>query len=746
MEQVNVGACTSTTKSSCNRENIKSAEDLIDFLLQIENSQLAKLAYDDKLFIVRILKRPQPLMTNLLINAKHNRSFNVEWYKKCDWLTGSQLRNKLFCWNCVLFSTDTENTVWSKSGYNDLKNLPRSIERHGRSKPHLAASIKLKLYGKHNVINAVNQGHKQTIIDFNNKVKENRDIMKRLIDTVIFLCCQDLAFRGHREDADSDNRGNFQELVTFLSKYDTKLQEFLNEATVFAGTSKSIQNDLIESVSSVVVKKIETELLSVPFFSWQIDETTDITCCSQLSVIFRYVFNGEVVERFAGFYDVSSGRTANDLFNFVIDKFSKFDLKNKLVAQTYDGASVMAGHLNGLQAKIKTVAPNAIFTHCYAHTLNLILSKACMGSIRDCRIFFSNLSGFSAFFSKSTKRTDVLNLVGSAHIPSNAASRWNFTSRSVFTVFSNKNKLIEVFDHILSHDDFKHDQQTLRESIGLKNFLTDPHFIFLLHTFNFIFNHTDVVFSILQNKSTDIAYAKKRLISLVNTLQDFRSNEIHFNDLYNKFFEDEESLPKKRKTTLNVPDLKQNYKQLFVEIIDTIINQLNIRFSDLNKLEFFDLIKTENFQSYTKDFPETLFESLLKLYSVFDRIALKNELITIYSDTELFPGSQTPTEMISFIYNNDLLSCLPEFYKLLTIIVTIPVTSASVERSFSALKRIKIFTRNSIGQSRLKNISIISIEKHLVKQLSSQNTFYDEVIDMFAEQKNRRIPLIYKNI
>jgi hypothetical protein len=94
-------------------------------------------------------------------------------------------------------------------------------------------------------------------------------------------------------------------------------------------------------------------------------------------VIFRYVLNSQVVERFVGFYDVSSGRTSEDLFKLLTDNFAKFNLKEKLVAQTYDRAAVMAGELNGLQRKIKDVAPQATFTHCYAHVLNLVLSKSC---------------------------------------------------------------------------------------------------------------------------------------------------------------------------------------------------------------------------------------------------------------------------------------------------------------------------------------------------------------------------------
>lgn len=316
-----------------------------------------------------------------------------------------------------------------------------------------------------------------------------------------------------------------------------------------------------------------------------------------------------------------------------------------------------------------------------------------------------------------------MNTIGSNHIPSNSQTRWNFTSRIVFTVFSNRDKLIEVFDYIINHDDFEQDQQTIREAMGLKSFLTDPHFIFLLHSFKFIFEHTDVVFSILQNKSTDISYAKKRLMSLTTALQNFRNNEIYFNEIYNKLFVDFDAdgpVPKKRKTTLNIQDLRLNYKQIFVEILDIIITQLQIRFSNLHKLEFFDLVKKDNFSSYSEEFPQGQFESLLKMYPVFDPTALKNEVITIYSDETLLEAYNTTAEMITFIYENDLISSLPEIYKLLTIIATIPITSCSVERSFSTLKRVKTFARNTISQDRLTNVSLISIEKHFIKNLMLQ--------------------------
>ena len=66
----------------------------------------------------------------------------------------------------------------------------------------------------------------------------------------------------------------------------------------------------------------------------------------------------------------------------------------------------MSSKLNGVQAKIKEDVPETMFLHCYAHKLNLVLLhlEKCMP---ECKTFFKT-QGLSAFFSKSTKRTYLL--------------------------------------------------------------------------------------------------------------------------------------------------------------------------------------------------------------------------------------------------------------------------------------------------------------------------------------------------
>jgi len=109
-----------------------------------------------------------------------------------------------------------------------------------------------------------------------------------------------------------------------------------------------------------------------------------------------------LVERFFGFYYVSEDHTSEGLFNLITSLFLELSIEKKLVGQCYDGASVMAWHLNGLQARIKEIAPNALFTHCFAHKLNLVLQHGC-NSNKICSIFFVNITGISAFFHNSTK-------------------------------------------------------------------------------------------------------------------------------------------------------------------------------------------------------------------------------------------------------------------------------------------------------------------------------------------------------
>nr|CAH7762118.1 unnamed protein product [Callosobruchus chinensis] len=124
------------------------------------------------------------------------------------------------------------------------------------------------------------------------------------------------------------------------------------------------------------------------------------------------------------------------------------------------------------------------------------------------------------------------------------------------------------------------------------------------------------------------------------------------------------------------PLIQNDIKNYIInKIFDTIIVPLETRFADLSVLQFFDLINFDNFSTFSKEFPNSALDILIEQYPIFDHISLKNELSL---DKDLLGEAKCAIDMLLFIFNNNLKSCLPELYKLLSLVLSIPVTSASV--------------------------------------------------------------------
>eukprot|EP00732_Lithocolla_globosa_P001243 Lithocolla_globosa_v1_NODE_583_length_3681_cov_15.345284.p3 type:complete len:164 gc:universal NODE_583_length_3681_cov_15.345284:739-248(-) len=78
----------------------------------------------------------------------------------------------------------------------------------------------------------------------------------------------------------------------------------------------------------------------------------------------------------------------------------------------------------------------------------------------------------------------------------------------------------------------------------------------------------------------------------------------------------------------------------------------------------------------------------------------------------------------------------PVVLYLLKVALTLPVTTAKNERSFSVMKLVKSFLRNSMSDDRLSHLGVLSINKERAKKLD-----LDKVVERFARKKARRIPL-----
>ena len=48
------------------------------------------------------------------IKSKHKgRNFSSDWYKKCGWLAGCELTEKVYCFPCLLFGAAKKQEAWT---------------------------------------------------------------------------------------------------------------------------------------------------------------------------------------------------------------------------------------------------------------------------------------------------------------------------------------------------------------------------------------------------------------------------------------------------------------------------------------------------------------------------------------------------------------------------------------------------------------------------------------------------------
>ena len=111
---------------SCNREAKRStlvvmaqlrAQEFVsnrDFVSEfIKKSFMARGVAEQRLIIQQ--NRPQPKLDI----RSHGRTFRQQWYEKKDWLCGSEVRQGLFCWPCLLFKPGVSST-WTLVGYKNM--------------------------------------------------------------------------------------------------------------------------------------------------------------------------------------------------------------------------------------------------------------------------------------------------------------------------------------------------------------------------------------------------------------------------------------------------------------------------------------------------------------------------------------------------------------------------------------------------------------------------------------------------
>ena len=224
--------------------------------------------------------------------------------------------------------------------------------------------------------NICQQLHSQTA----EQVRRNRTILKCITEVLVMMGKQNIAIRGHQEE-DS----NFMAMLSVLAKENSVLRNHLENAPrISKYRSPDIQKEIIFFSAKQILDGIIDNCKKSVIYALIADESTDVTNKEQISICIRFVSRKEdgkvkhfIREEFLTFVHADKGTNAEELTTKFLETIQSVGLSvNDMRAQGYDGASVMSGHVSGVQTRIRQVNPNAVYVHCRPHVLNLCIVHA----------------------------------------------------------------------------------------------------------------------------------------------------------------------------------------------------------------------------------------------------------------------------------------------------------------------------------------------------------------------------------
>ncbi|KAK9736775.1 protein of unknown function (DUF4371) [Popillia japonica] len=479
---------------------------------------------------------------------------------------------------------------------------------------------------------------------------------------------------------------------------------------VFKGSSKTIQNELLDAMLMVYQEQVSSEIKAADFISVIADEMTDVSNQFQLVIVnkfqvrlkqptsYRYIVNGRPVERFWKFLIPNRGDDANSLSASILNEINSLvGDPQKVIAQSYDGAAVMSGAIHGVQRHLRDHYPRANFVHCYAHETNLIISHATSTSL-NCRIFFANLNGLCQFFSASPQQRLEEFLPRSSKI-----------NTTVNAIYEHRLGIIEALERIEEEASL---QTTIREAGANLRILGEENFIYWLSFFHKIMPHVEKFF--------------RRILSTDDQLVIKEEN-------------DSDHQPSKRR---RLTDGGQRWRET-IEVCDIILREIKTRFRYTGHLILANLISFKQFSSFQKKFPEDCLKEAVKFYPCLNESRLRTQLSVLYSREEFRQNKEVSAVGLLGLLLDGLSDTFNEVVKLLKIIITIPMTTPEADRQFSLLKRIKTFLANTRKEDRLNALTMLSCEKEFINDFPN---FNEKVIELFCKSQTRQMDFVYRQM
>ena len=575
------------------------------------------------------------------------------------------------------------------------------------------------------------------------EILERRQYLQRIAAITTFLGKQGIPFRGHDEHESSQNQGNFLECLNLLKEFDPFLQNY----TVKSNTtyiSPSSQNEMICSVSQEIKGHIVKELKQAKMYSVMADEARDRRT-EQLAVCVRFVTQeGRVKESFLGLHKLQE-LDAKSITDTIENVLKTNTLDNLLcVAQAYDGASVMSGVVGGVQARFRERHPEAIYVHCYAHELNLVLCYTCK-AVPAASKFFELLENIYTCFNNSVvnhnKFIEIQQQLGIeiSEFVQLSPTRWACQVRSVRSVLKNLTAILKCLSMI-----------STPMAIGIQTGLRKPTTLYMLLMFSQLLGITEGLHRYLQGESVDLGKAVQYKTAVLQSLKELRTNACA-EDIFKKTLalcEDNDIQPpvaprQKQKrfddflvesvcSQASVMTSPDNFRHhIFYPCLDRMVQELSCRFSSVGE-EIMMGIQACNPTSDT-----FLSEKSLTGIAHHYKLELKPEEVLVAKsflrrrmEAQVIPDTASVYQLL----DSDMFPTLRAIFQ---VALTIPVSSCSCERSFSALRRLHTWLRSTMEQDRLNDLAVIMIERKNLATITK-----DDIINRFAKLKPRRYGLL----
>lgn len=132
-------------------------------------------------------------------------------------------------------------------------------------------------------------------------------------------------------------------------------------------SNNTMQRRILD-MSADVKEQVLNEIKASPLFSFQVDESTDVSSCAQLLVFVKYIHSDDIKEEFLFCSALETTTKGEDIMEKINTFFETGGLQWKNVCGVCtDGAPAMLGSKSGFQTKVKELAPHAKGIHCMIH-------------------------------------------------------------------------------------------------------------------------------------------------------------------------------------------------------------------------------------------------------------------------------------------------------------------------------------------------------------------------------------------